>query len=54
MNAVPGDSIGQDVHTEVAREGDKEEGLVEMGTVSETKGGWFGNKPDSGFGADYN
>jgi hypothetical protein len=25
--------------------------LVELGKVSDTKGGWVGAKPDSGFGA---
>jgi hypothetical protein len=53
MNTVPGEVMNKAEHTEVVHEGEKEEGLVEMGAVSETKGGPFGAKFESGFGTQY-
>jgi hypothetical protein len=35
---------------ESAREENPAEQLVELGRVSETKGGWFGSKQDAGAG----
>jgi hypothetical protein len=48
MNTNPNELVSQAEHTEVVHE--VEDGLVEMGAVSETKGGLFGTKLDGGIG----
>ena len=48
MNAIPNKTVELENNTEVVHEGD--EGLVEVGAVSETKGGFFGSTIDSGGG----
>ncbi len=53
MNTVPGEVMNKEEHTEVVHEGEREEGLVEMGAVSETKGGPLGAKWDNGLGASW-
>jgi hypothetical protein len=52
MNTVPRDATNQENHTEVvhAAEGPQEVALVELGAVSETRGGVIGQKPDPGNG----
>ena len=45
MNAIPNELVREE-DTEVVHESD--EYLVEVGAVSETKGGPFGNTPDGG------
>ena len=50
MNAIPNELVrGED--TEVVHEVD--EGLVEVGAVSETKGGVLGHTPEWGFGVTF-
>jgi hypothetical protein len=48
MNAVSNECVGLEVDTEVTCETDA--GLVEVGVVSETKGGLLGASPDNGGG----
>jgi hypothetical protein len=48
MNAVSNECVGVEVDTEVTSEMDAE--LVEVGAVSETKGGIFGAFGDTGNG----
>ena len=48
MSAISKESVSQEVAVEVACE--MEDGLVEVGAVSETKGGPFGVSPDNGNG----
>jgi hypothetical protein len=48
MNAVCNECVNVEVDTEVTSEMDA--GLVEVGAVSETKGGILGNSPDLGIG----
>jgi hypothetical protein len=51
MSAISKESVSQEVSAEVACE--MEDGLVEVGAVSETKGGVFGVTPDQGNGLQY-
>ena len=55
MNTVPGEVTNKEEHTEVVHAGDgkAEDGLVEMGAVSETKGGPWGVKGDVGLGLSW-
>jgi hypothetical protein len=48
MNSVPDELVSQEEHTEVVHE--NEDGLVEVGAVTETKGGPYGPKLDNGIG----
>jgi hypothetical protein len=48
MNAVSNECVSVEVDAEVVSEMDA--GLVEVGAVSETKGGVFGVSPDAGNG----
>ena len=48
MNAIPSELVSLEVDTEVVHEA--EDGLVEVGAVSETKGGLMGFHPDNGNG----
>jgi hypothetical protein len=48
MNAVSNESVGLEADVEVVNEMDV--GLVEVGSVSETKGGLLGASPDNGGG----
>jgi hypothetical protein len=48
MTTVPSDLVSNEEHTEVVHE--TEDGLVEVGAVSETKGNPWGNKGDGGIG----
>jgi hypothetical protein len=48
MSAISKESVGQEVAVEVVRE--MEDGLIEVGAVSETKGGLFGPTMDLGNG----
>jgi hypothetical protein len=48
MNAVSNECVGVEVDTEVVSEMDA--GLVEVGVVSETKGGILGVNSDNGIG----
>ena len=48
MNAVSNECVGVEVDAEVTCEMDA--GLVEVGAVSETKGGFVGANPDIGNG----
>jgi hypothetical protein len=48
MNAVSNECVGLEVDAEVLNEMDAD--LVEVGTVSETKGGFFGFNSDAGAG----
>ena len=48
MNAVSNECVSLEVDAEVTSEMDA--GLVEVGAVSETKGGFFGANPDVGDG----
>ncbi len=48
MSAISKESVGQEVAVEVVRETD--DSLVEVGAVSETKGGPLGLVPDPGNG----
>ena len=48
MNTNLNELVSQEEHTEVVHEA--EDGLVEVGAVSETTGGIYGNKTDSGLG----
>ena len=52
MNTVPREVTSDEIHKEVVHgaEGQQDETLVEMGAVSETKGGVFGAKFDGGAG----
>jgi len=46
--------VGAEENVESARQkADADTALVELGKVSDTKGGWFGNKNDSGAGLTY-
>jgi hypothetical protein len=49
MNANPSELVSLEEHTDVVHEME----LVEVGAVSETKGGFFGNSPDNGAGRQY-
>ena len=48
MNAIPSELVSQEEDTEVVHEA--EDGLVEVGAVSETKGSLVGVGPDNGNG----
>jgi hypothetical protein len=48
MNTDPNESVSLEEHTEVVHE--TQDGLVEVGAVSETKGGLYGAKTDNGLG----
>jgi hypothetical protein len=48
MSAISKESVSQEVASEIV--GEMEDGLVEVGAVSETKGGPFGPNPDNGNG----
>jgi hypothetical protein len=48
MNTNPNELVSQAEHTEVVHEA--EDGLIEVGAVSETKGGLYGPKFDGGIG----
>jgi hypothetical protein len=48
MSAISKESVGQEVAVEVVRE--MEDGLIEVGAVSETKGGPLGLIMDPGNG----
>ena len=48
MSAISKESVGQEMAVEVVREMD--DGLIEVGAVSETKGGIYGPTPDQGGG----
>jgi hypothetical protein len=48
MSAISKESVGQEVAVEVVRE--MEDGLIEVGAVSETKGGPLGLIMDPGTG----
>ena len=48
MNAVSNECVSLEVDTDVTCETDAD--LVEVGAVSETKGGFFGPNPDVGAG----
>ena len=48
MSAISKESVGQEVAVEVVREMD--DGLIEVGAVSETKGGIYGLVMDPGAG----
>jgi hypothetical protein len=48
MNAIPNESVDPEVDAEVLCETD--DSLVEVGAVSETKGGPWGVSPDGGGG----
>ena len=48
MNAIPSELVSQEEDTDVVHE--TEEGLVEVGAVSETKGGFLGASTDNGVG----
>ena len=47
--------VGAEENVETVRQekADVDTALVEMGKVSDTKGGWFGAKNDSGAGLTY-
>jgi hypothetical protein len=51
MSAISKESVSQEVAAEVACE--MEDGLVEVGAVSETKGGIYGPTPDQGAGFQF-
>ena len=51
MSAISKESVSQEVAVEVACE--MEDGLVEVGAVSETKGGVYGPTPDQGNGLQF-
>jgi hypothetical protein len=48
MNTDPNELVSREEHTEVVHE--TQEGLIEVGAVSETKGGVWGSKMDIGAG----
>jgi hypothetical protein len=48
MNTNPNELVSREEHTEVVHE--TQDGLVEVGAVSETKGGVYGSKMDIGAG----
>jgi hypothetical protein len=48
MNAIPSELVSQEEDTEVVHE--TEDGLVEVGAVSQTKGSLMGFSPDNGNG----
>jgi hypothetical protein len=48
MNAIPSELVSQEEDTEVVHEA--EDGLVEVGAVSQTKGSLVGVGPDNGNG----
>jgi hypothetical protein len=48
MSAISKESVGQEMAVEVVREMD--DGLIEVGAVSETKGGIYGLVMDPGAG----
>ena len=48
MSAISKESVGQEMAVEVVREMD--DGLIEVGAVSETKGGIYGLVMDPGNG----
>jgi hypothetical protein len=52
MNTVPRDVTVEENHKDMAHgtEGQPEAALVELGAVSDTKGGIWGSKPDNGNG----
>jgi len=51
MNTNPNELVSQEEHTEVVHE--TKDGLVEVGAVSETKGGVYGVKNDTGMGQQF-
>ena len=51
MSAISKESVGQEMAVEVVREMD--DGLIEVGAVSETKGGPWGFSPDLGNGFQF-
>jgi hypothetical protein len=51
MSAISKESVSQEMAAEVACE--MEDGLVEVGAVSETKGGPWGVSPDLGNGFQF-
>jgi hypothetical protein len=51
MSAISKESVSQEMAAEVACE--MEDGLVEVGAVSETKGGPYGFSPDLGNGFQF-
>ena len=51
MNTIPNERTGREENTEVVHE--TEDGLVEVGAVTETKGGVIGPKPDNGAGLSW-
>jgi hypothetical protein len=48
MNAIPSEKVCQDENMDVVHE--TEDALVEVGAVSDTKGGLMGVHPDNGGG----
>jgi hypothetical protein len=48
MNTIQSELVSREEHTEVVHE--TQDGLLEMGAVTETKGGPVGGKNDNGFG----
>lgn len=50
MNANPSELVSSEEHTDVVHETDD---LVEVGAVTETKGGFFGHSPDGGLGVTF-
>jgi len=48
MNTNPSELVSREEHTEVVHE--TQDGLIEIGAVSETKGGLYGSKMDNGAG----
>jgi hypothetical protein len=51
MSAISKESVSQEVAAEEVCE--MEDGLVEVGAVSETKGGIYGPTPDQGAGFQF-
>ena len=51
MSAISKENVSQEVAVEVVCE--TEDGLVEVGAVSETKGGVYGPTPDQGNGLQF-
>ncbi len=51
MNAIPSELVSEEKDTEVVHEA--EDGLVEVGAVSETKGSPVGWHPDNGAGLTF-
>jgi hypothetical protein len=51
MNSIPSELVSPEEHTDVVHE--TEDGLVEVGAVTQTKGGVYGPKMDSGLGLQF-